>query len=65
MRGQGCGLSTIVRGITSAFKTRRGSTWTNFGKPIPPNVPLVNSKASEIGVPRDARKALTHFKNGD
>ena len=43
----------------------QGKYVDQFGKPIPDNVPLVNSKASEIGVPRDVRQSLTHFNNVD
>ncbi|HVE84138.1 MAG TPA: hypothetical protein VND93_14875 [Myxococcales bacterium] len=37
-----------------------------FGKPIPPNTPVVGPKGTTMtGVPADVRNALTHFLNSD
>jgi filamentous hemagglutinin len=36
------------------------------GQRLPQNVPLVGQeRTTQTGVPRDVRKALTHFKNSD
>ena len=37
-----------------------------FGKAIPDNVPIIKAgKTTQTGVPKDVRKALTHFNNAD